>query len=269
MNEEAIQNFITITDCDRRTAVYCVSKFGGNLQIALSFYYDLGGSLRVPPEFSLEQAEIRYGLTRTDSHLPNPPSSPAPPSHFSSSRLSNNRSNNNNNNNRNSTNSPSKQPQKSNSQASYVKSEPNLQINANQNSGNGDKFFRNYPVEDEIKIPSFLKRKKPIIPEVFFPNPQISHLLNDSLPSVKKEDICIIPPKANKPEIIKVKDLQHFVIILYKNGILCDYKDFIQTNDPKYNDLYNSISKCEIPEIFPIDSDVEIINKIEENYRGT
>ena len=267
MNEEGIQNFISITDCDRRTAVYCLLKFGGNLQIALSYYFDIGGSIRIPPDFSLDQTERRFGLQRTASNISQQTTSPTLTQNTQSTTNITSITNHSNSN-RSSINKKEKPAPKSTTATTHAKTIPNVPVPPPHEENNKDKnkFIRNYPVEDEIQIPSFLKRKKPMIPEVFFPNPQVSHMLNDNIPSIKKEDICIIPPKANKPSMIQVNEVPHYVIVLYQNGILCDNNDFIQNSDPKYHDLYHSIQRCEIPDIYPCESDVEIINRKDENY---
>ena len=232
MNENTVAEFINVTDCDRRTACYLLNKFGGNLEMAISFFYDNG--IQVPANFSLAEIEKRYGLTRTD--FPGRP---------------------------NSTNAiPAANPQnkilKSNQSESVIQNATQPLIN--------DKFERKYEVEDEIKIPEFLHRKKPLNPDVFFPNPQTPHTLNDSIPVMKKEDVCIVPHAPTKLKITEVSDVPHHIVTLYQNGLLCDDK-FIDISNSEYNEIYKSLEVGEIPKIFDENSDVEVINKSKEDYK--
>lgn len=232
MNESTISNFIAVTNCDRRTACYCLDMFRGNLEIAISFYFDERGNLSVPSTFSLTDFENAHNLRRSILRRQSSMHEEVVPVK----------------------NSPN--PVKSNENAK-ASNEPNIDKDS--------KFVRKYEVEDPIVIPSFLKRNKPKNPEVFFPNPQIPHILNDQLPVIKKEESAHFPT-LTKPALAEVKDVPYFCITIFSNGILLHDKTFIGKDDARYDEIYKALEQCEIPSIYPEESNVEFINKINNEY---
>ena len=229
MNETTINNFISITNSDRRTACYCLNTFHGNLEVAISFFFDEGGNIRIPSTFSLYDFENSHGLRH---------SAPPPIQQGTSPRAA--------------------KPEEN-------KSTQNIPVQKKIVDDKYSKFERKYEVEDPINIPSFLKRNKPKNPEVFFPNPQIPHILNDQLPIMKKDRASHLPTMP-KPALTEVKDVPYFCITLFSNGILLHDNTFISKDDARYDEIYKSLEKCEIPSLYPDDSDIEFINKSKDEY---
>ena len=55
MNEETIDTFMEVTQCDRRTAMYCLQRNNNNLENALSFFYD--SSFTISEDFMNDNQE--------------------------------------------------------------------------------------------------------------------------------------------------------------------------------------------------------------------
>lgn len=51
MSEEAIRQFCEFTMQDRRTAIYCLARHHGNLNLAISYYFDNQDRIVIPPDF--------------------------------------------------------------------------------------------------------------------------------------------------------------------------------------------------------------------------
>lgn len=212
MNENNVVKFMNITDCDRRTACFCLNEYNGNMDLALSFYYDvfLANNAKVPEKFSLEDFEKQYGLS--SSTIPN--------------------------------------------KATQEIKTPTESI-----------FERKYPIEDEIVVPEFLHRKKPVTPEVFFPNPQIPHVIKEQGPVLINDEACNINLMMKNTYTIDTSYLPHVLITIWANGITIN-EHFIANNSDNYNEMYNEIINGKIPSLIDAKtSDVELINNHTEDYR--
>lgn len=65
MSEEDIQEFMNITLQDRRTAMYCLQRHNGNLNLAISYYFDNSYRIVVPPDFMNENSQSSTAQTTT------------------------------------------------------------------------------------------------------------------------------------------------------------------------------------------------------------
>lgn len=63
MSATLINRFIEVTDCDRRTAAYCLHRFNNNIEVAISFYFDNSFDLNIPETFMPELTDRRSTST--------------------------------------------------------------------------------------------------------------------------------------------------------------------------------------------------------------
>lgn len=212
MNESNVVKFMNIADCDRRTACFCLSEFNGNMDLAISFYYDtfLANNAKVPEKFSLEDCEKHCGLSTTTMQM-KPVQEVATPTESI--------------------------------------------------------FERKYPIEDEIKVPEFLHRKRTVQPEVFFPNPQISHVIKEQGPALVNEEACGINLLMKHTYVPSGLRKVHINITVWADGVQFNDK-FVPKDEPRYNEIMDDINHGRIPKVIEVDTtDIELFNRSTENHQ--
>lgn len=68
MSEEDIQEFMNITLQDRRTAMYCLQRHNGNLNLAISYWFDNSYRIQIPSDFMNENSQSSTSNTRTSEN---------------------------------------------------------------------------------------------------------------------------------------------------------------------------------------------------------
>jgi len=240
MSNSNIDQLTQILDGNSRLAHYLLQRFNGNIENAIERYFESGMSIRVPDDFMPENPPLPPPpVSPPPVNLPvnqNPPPPPPPPPSAP-------------NGNRN----PSISRQNSNP----IPPPPVIkQVDYSELS---QKLIQNKPV------PQFIVKVNSTTPDFYFPLGPMGSTSKATSRLVSKfnvENGPITDEYMNYPEIM------HITLTIWSNGVSLN-SEFFDQNDPKYIDVIDSLKKCEIPSFLDSTKDVELINRMSEDYKST